>query len=194
MPTPGEREAAKSLGIRQRKISCNGGLCQEQRDTIEEAAQVARDAAIVVAGLSDYFESEGYDRPDTALPGRQDELIEAVAESNENTIVVLNAGTQIVMTRWLDKVAGLIVAGYPGQEGGHALGEILFGDVNPSGKLPITMPKLPEDHSGHGHYPGENGVVRFGEGIFVGYRHFVSRGYRAVVPIRLRALVHLVRV
>jgi hypothetical protein len=112
-------------------------------DLLERAVALAQacDAAIIVAGLSDTFESEGYDRPDMDLPGDQDALIRAVAAVNPNTIVVVNAGAPVMMD-WVEVVDSVLLAYYPGQEGGHALADILFGDVNPSGKLSETFPNV----------------------------------------------------
>ncbi len=139
----------------------------------QDAAEAARksDVAIVCVNTAG-TEGEGTDRPSMALPGTQDELIQAVAAANPKTIVVLNNGTPCLMTNWLNKVPGLIEAWFPGQEGGHALAAILFGDVNPSGKLPTTLAARREDYPDYGHFPGVKGHVDYVEGIYVGYRHF----------------------
>jgi len=117
-------------------------------------------------------EGEGQDRPSMTLPGNQDALIQAVAAANKKTIVVLNNGTPVTMTAWLNRVPGLIETWFPGQEGGHALAAVLFGDVNPSGKLPDTLAARREDYPDFGHFPGTKGHVDYVEGIYVGYRHF----------------------
>ena len=116
-------------------------------------------------------ESEGQDRPSMTLPGDQDALIAAVIAANPKTVVVLNNGTPVLMP-WLPSVPGLVEAWFPGEEGGHALASVLFGDVNPSGKLPTTLAARREDYPDFGHFPGRNGQVTYAEGIYVGYRHF----------------------
>jgi beta-glucosidase len=149
----------------------------DKRSTIEDAIRLASesDAVIVFAGLSNLFEGGMNDREDIALPREQDELISAIAKANANTIVVLINGTPVAMP-WLDDVSAVVEAYYPGQEGGNAIARVIFGDVNPSGKLPETFPKRLEDNPSHGFFPGENRHVSYGEGIYVGYRHFDTRG------------------
>ncbi len=141
---------------------------------IAEAAKIARnsDVAVVFAGVSHRFESEGQDRTDMALPGHQAALINAVAKANSNTVVVLINGTPVEMASWIDNVPAALEAWYPGQEGGNAIADVLFGNVSPSGKLPVTFPKRLEDAPAYGNFPGSNNVVRFAEGIFVGYRYY----------------------
>lgn len=152
-------------------------------DAIQQAAKLAAesDVALVFAGLSREWDSEGFDRPDMELVGDQVELIEAVAAANPNTVVVLNIGGPISMP-WLDKVAGVLVAWYPGQEAGNAIADVLFGDVNPSGKLPTTFPIRLEDNPAYINYPGENGQVFYGEGIFVGYRYYDKKQIAPLFP------------
>jgi beta-glucosidase len=145
------------------------------------AAAAKSDVAIVCVGTLG-TEGEGNDRPSMALPQDQDALIRAVAAVNPRTIVVLNNGTPVLMTNWLRQVPGLIEAWFPGQEGGHALAAILFGDVNPSGKLPTTFGVRREDYPDYGHFPGVNGQVDYAEGIYVGYRHFDKAGIQPLFP------------
>lgn len=149
----------------------------------EEAARQS-DAAIVVAGLSWQDEGEGFDRQKIELPGRLDEMIERVVAANPNTVVVLVNGTPIAMDRWLDKVAAVLEAWYPGEEGGHAIARVVFGDVNPSGKMPTTFPKRLEDTPAFGNYPGAgpDGVVHYAEGLLVGYRHYDTKGVEPLFP------------
>lgn len=151
-------------------------------DPVERAVNLAResDAVVIVAGFSDLYDSEGGDRPDMDLPGGQDELIRAVAAVNPNTVVVVNVGAPVAMP-WVEEVNALILAFYPGQEGGHALADILFGDVNPSGKLTVSYPKRLADTPAYLHYPGWK-EVRYGEGIFVGYRYYDSRDVEPAFP------------
>jgi beta-glucosidase len=152
-------------------------------DSIQRAAQLAgrSDAAVVFAGLSSEWESEGFDRPDLELAGEQNALIEQVAAANPNTIVVLNTGSPISMP-WLGKVAAVVQAWYPGQECGNAIADVLFGDVNPSGKLPQTFPLHLEDNPAYLNYPGENGKVTYGEGLFVGYRYYEKKKIAPLFP------------
>lgn len=151
---------------------------------IEAAVRAAResDVAIVFAGLDKRFEGEDHDRGDLELPGLQNELIERVAAANPKTVVVLQNGTPLIMKRWLDKVPGLIEAWYPGEEGGRAIAEILFGDVNPSGRLPVTIPNSWEESPAYGNYPGKDGKVYYKEGIFVGYRYYDTKRIAPVFP------------
>ncbi len=150
-----------------------GCLPPHSSDLLGEAEALAArsDAAVVVAGLTPDWESEGFDRLDMRLPGRQDELIRRVAAVNPRTVVVLNTGSPVEMP-WLDQVNAALQMGYAGQEQGNALADILFGDVSPSGKLPTTYPRRLEDNPAHINYPGENGKVLYGEGLFIGYRYY----------------------
>ncbi|MEJ2749288.1 MAG: glycoside hydrolase family 3 C-terminal domain-containing protein, partial [Anaerolineae bacterium] len=146
---------------------------------VDAAAQA--DVAVVVAGLSREWESEGFDRVDMRLPGRQDELISRVAAVNPRTVVVLNVGSPVEMP-WLDEVTAVLQQWYGGQDAGHALADVLFGDVNPSAKLPTTFPKRLEDNPAFINYPGENGQVHYGEGIFVGYRYYDKKEIAPLFP------------
>lgn len=153
------------------------------KDLIDEAVKLARksDVVVLVAGLNNEWESEGYDRVDMKLPGAQNELIERVSKANKNTIVVLNVGSPIEMP-WIEKAPAVIQLWYDSQEQGNALADVLFGDVNPSGKLPTTFPVRLEDNPAYINYPGENGKVRYGEGIFVGYRYYDKKGVAPLFP------------
>jgi len=140
------------------------------------------DIAIVFAGLSNLIEGGTMDRKDIILPEGQDELIKAVAQANQRTIVVLINGSPVGMEPWIDDVHAVVEAFYPGQEGGNAISRILFGDVNPSGKLGDTFPKRIEDTPAYGNYPGGNGKVFYNEGIFIGYRHYDTRNVEPRFP------------
>ncbi len=119
------------------------------------------------------FDGEGIDKTDIKLPYGQDELIRAVAKVNPNTIVVLIGGSASDMRVWVKSAKAILQAWYPGMEGGNAIANVLFGKVNPSGKLPVTFPEKLEDIPAHhfGDFPGDT-VVQYKEGIFVGYRYF----------------------
>ncbi|MGC9468033.1 MAG: glycoside hydrolase family 3 C-terminal domain-containing protein [Anaerolineae bacterium] len=154
----------------------------ENDDRIERAVAVAEgaDVAIVFGGMPQGFESEGHDRPHMRLPGRQDELIRQVAAANPNTVVVLNCGAPVEMP-WAAEVSAIVLAYYPGQEGGAAIANILTGAVNPSGKLPVTFPERYEDNPTYINYPGTR-EVHYGEGIFVGYRYYEEKGVKPLFP------------
>lgn len=144
-----------------------------------EAAQKAEVALVLVTTKG--TEGEGADRHSMSLPAGQDDLIRAVAAANKNTIVVLNNGAPVLMP-WLDQVAGVVETWFPGQEGGNALAAILFGDRNPSGKLPATLGARREDYPDFGNFPGTNEHVHYAEGIYVGYRHFDKAGIEPLFP------------
>ena len=160
-----------------------GGAPKTPPDSIQQAVALAAksDVAIVFAGLTDEWESEGFDRPDMELPGDQAQLIEQVAAANPNTIVVLNAGSPLNLD-WLDNVAALVQAWYLGQETGNAIADVLFGEVNPSGKLPTTFPHRLQDNPAYINYPGENGQVLYGEGLFIGYRYYDKKDMAPLFP------------
>jgi beta-glucosidase len=146
------------------------------------------DAVVICAGISNEYEGEGQDRPFT-LPEYQDELIKNIATVNPRAIVVFHGGGNFDSRQWINQVAGLIEAFYPGQNGGQALGEILFGAVNPSGKLPITMEKRIEDNPAN---PKDNpfpnpvnqhpDAIPYSEGIFVGYRGYDKNHTQPLFP------------
>lgn len=150
------------------------------RDAVALAAK--SDVAVVVVGMDKDYEGEELDPPNLFLPGDQDKLIQAVAAVNKNTIVILNNGSPVLMDKWLGKIPGLVEAWYAGQETGTAVADVLFGDVNPSGKLPDTLAARREDYSDWGNYPGNGVVVNYAEGIYVGYRHFDKHKVTPLFP------------
>ncbi|KAF2832127.1 hypothetical protein CC86DRAFT_280780 [Ophiobolus disseminans] len=147
-------------------------LLTEARDLANEA-----DIAIVFTGHTPAWETEGQDQQTFNLPrdGSQDKLVSTVASINKKTIVVNSTGVAIAMP-WLSNVSALIQAWFPGQEAGNAIADIISGAVNPSGRLPISWPKRIEDAPAYGNFPGEvkdgQRIVRYEEGVFVGYRHY----------------------
>ena len=153
-------------------------------ELIVDAINAAKnsDVAIVFAGTNYTYESEGYDRKDLSLPNEQDELINQIAAANKNTIVVLTTGSPVLMDKWIDKVDGLIEAWFAGEQAGNAIAEILLGEANPSGKLPITFPKRWEDCSAFNTYKKEDGTTRYEDGIYVGYRHFEKNKIEPLFP------------
>lgn len=144
-------------------------------------AATESDAAIIYAGLSNFFEGGNNDRKNIDLPGDQNELIGRIAKANPNTVVVLMNGAPVGMP-WIDDVNAIIEAYYPGQECGNAIANILSGEINPSGKLPETFPVKLSDNPAYGNYPGENNRVHYEEGIFVGYRYYDTRQIEPLFP------------
>jgi beta-glucosidase len=161
------------------------GITREGTYVLPDAKKLAAKAAVVVVavGFDPQSETEGADRTFHLPPG-QDELIQEMAAANKNTIVVLTSGGGTDMNAWLDRVPALLEAWYPGQEGGKAAAEILFGDVNPSGRLPATFERRWEDNPVHdSYYPaaGSNRVI-YKEGVFVGYRGYEHNGIKPLFP------------
>ena len=158
---------------------------EETRDLIKEAVDVATqaDVAVVCVGLDAEWESEGYDRQTMDLPrnGNQDKLISAIVKANPRTIVINQSGTPVTMP-WADEVPAIIQGWYQGQEAGRALADVLFGRVSPSGKLPVTFPKRLKDNPAYHNWPGENLKVVYGEGLFVGYKHYEASGIAPLFP------------
>ena len=143
----------------------------DEDSSLDDAVAAAEDADVAVVCARDAT-TEARDRDSLALPGRQDELIEAVADANDRTVVVLRTGGP-VETPWRDDVAAVVEQWYPGQADGAALADVLYGDRDPGGRLPVTF--APEDAyptSDERRFPGTDGVAHYDEGVFVGYRHF----------------------
>ena len=150
------------------------------------AAAAEADVAVVVVGSNGQWESEGHDRPDLALPGRQRELVEAVLEVNRRTVVVVNAGSPVEMP-WAGQAGAVLMTWYPGEEGADALADMLLGLAEPSGRLPVTFPARVEDGpAGLGvegeRYPGVEGKVVYGEGVLVGYRFYETTHLAPLFP------------
>ena len=154
---------------------------------IAEAARLAGEAetALVFVGRNGEWDTEGSDLEDIRLPGRQDELVAAVAAANPRTVVVLQTGGPVEMP-WLDDVAGVLQAWYPGQEAGNAIADVLFGEAEPGGRLPQTFPARWQDNPTWSQdpevYPGLDGRVRYEEGVFIGYRHYTRHGIAPLFP------------
>lgn len=148
----------------------------DEERLLEQAARAASAAevAVVVVGSAAGTESEGYDRESMALPGRQDDLVRRVAAANPNTVVVVNSGTPVLMP-WADDVAAIIQAWFPGQAFGEALADVLTGDSEPGGRLPVSMPRDEADSPVLLARP-DNGNLAYTEGLFVGYRGFDRSG------------------
>lgn len=148
----------------------------------DQAVAGARSADVAVVFASKY-ESEGYDVGDIDLGSAQNNLISAVAAANPNTVVVLNTGSAVTMP-WLAAVKGVVEAWYPGQEDGNAIAALLYGDVNPSGKLPVTFPASLSDvpASTPAQWPGQDGTVQYSEGLGVGYRWYDKKSIAPLFP------------
>jgi beta-glucosidase len=149
---------------------------------IAAAATAAASAQQAVVFVND-VETEGADRSSLELPGDQDQLIEAVAAANPRTVVVLNTGAPVLMP-WLSQVAGVIEAWYPGQDDGTAIAQVLFGQADPSGHLPVTFPASASETpvSTPQQFPGVNGQVDYSEGIDVGYRWYDQNNVTPLFP------------
>lgn len=167
-------------GIQQRVGSKVAVAFADAKDVAKAVALAkSSDVAIVMVGDE---ETEGKDHS-LILATNQDALVEAIAAANPHTVVVLKTGSAVFMP-WIDKVPAILEAWFPGEEDGHAVAAVLFGDVNPSGKLPITFPKSLADLPANTpeQYPGVHGTAKYSEGIFVGYRHFDAQKIQPLFP------------
>jgi beta-glucosidase len=142
---------------------------------LKEAVNLAKevDEVIIIGGLNHDYDSEGLDRNNMLLPYEQDRLIKEVLKVNPNTVIVMYAGSPVEMGSWENDAKAVVWSWYAGMEGGTALADVLFGDTNPSGKLPVTFPMKLSDCPAHsiGEFPGGKSVS-YGEGIYVGYRYY----------------------
>lgn len=163
-------------GLRERL----GGSCEIVSDP------VGADAAVVFIGLGHRLggDSEAGDRKSMALPPQQDALVRETVAKNANTVVVLVTGSPVEMP-WVHDAPAIVMAWYPGMEGGRAIADVLFGEVNPGGKLPVTFPRVLADSPAHSHprcFPGDEKEVCYDEDIFVGYRHFDREAIEPLFP------------
>ncbi|MCX4726801.1 glycoside hydrolase family 3 protein [Streptomyces sp. NBC_01306] len=175
----------KSPGARLQAIGFSLMQRDPQRDPdelIAEAVAAARDAdtAVVVVATTEQVESEGFDRKDLRLPGRQDDLVHAVAAANPNTVVVVNAGSPVELP-WREDVAAVLLSWFPGQEGGAALADVLLGTAEPGGRLPTTWPAALEDAPVRRVEP-DGGELPYEEGVFIGYRAWDRAGVTPAYP------------
>ena len=155
----------------------------EKTNLLNEAVEVAKnaDAVILIVGTNSDWETEGNDRADLSLPANQDTLIESILKANQNTVIVLNSGSPVSMP-WIDKSKAIIQSWFGGQEYGNSLADIIFGKVNPSGKLPTTFPKRIEDTPAFGCYPGENSQMDYEEKLLVGHRWYEKKNIKPLFP------------
>ena len=167
------------------KTTANLGIVLPESLTSTEAKDLAShaDAVVLAVGFDASSEGESGDRTFSLPPG-QNELIDQITAANKNTIVVVTSGGGVDMVPWIDRVPALVQAWYPGQEGGTALAQILFGEFDPSGRLPISIERRWEDNAVHDSYYPKAGEkrVEYAEGVFVGYRHFDKSGIKPLFP------------
>ncbi|WP_405679987.1 glycoside hydrolase family 3 C-terminal domain-containing protein [Streptomyces sp. NBC_00868] len=158
------------------------GPRRDPEELIAEAVAAARaaDTAVVVVATTERVESEGFDRRDLTLPGRQDDLVRAVAAANPNTVVVVNAGSPVELP-WREEVAAVLLTWFPGQEGGAALADVLLGDAEPGGRLPTTWPARLADAPVTEVVPTE-GRLEYREGLFIGYRAYEAGSITPAFP------------
>ncbi|KAE8153374.1 glycoside hydrolase superfamily [Aspergillus avenaceus] len=161
------------------------GVCKQllPEEGIEQAVELASrvDQVVLVAGLSAEWESEGEDRTHMRLPPYTDQLITRVLEANSNTVIVLQSGTPVEMP-WIDQAKAVVHAWYGGNETGNAVADIVFGDVNPSGKLPLTFPRSLKHNPTYFNYRSEGGRVLYGEDVYVGYRYYDEADVEPLFP------------
>jgi beta-glucosidase len=155
-----------------------------RQDMIDQAVTLAQsaDVAVLYIALPTFKESEGYDRSDLDLTEQQVALIKAVAKVQPKTVVVLNNGAPVAMSAWIDDVAAVLEGWMMGQAGGVAIADVLFGKVNPCGKLAETFPIKLSDTPAYLNWPGGAGEVRYGEGLFIGYRYYDAKQMPVLFP------------
>jgi beta-glucosidase len=161
-------------------VQLNVGPVLDEQAEFERAVALAAesDVAVVVVGTNEEVESEGFDRTSLALPGRQDELVQAVAGANPRTVVVVNSGAPVLLP-WADDVAAVLASWFPGQEFGNALADVLTGAVEPGGRLPVTWPASAE---GLPSVQPVNGALAYDEGLLIGYRWYLATNRQPAFP------------
>ena len=178
---PAAEKPASALGLVALRIGSAESYDAEK--AMDKAVELAKqsDTAVVVVGLNADWESEGYDRPDLKIPLRQDELVSRVAAANPNTVVVVQAGSAVALP-WLDKVSAVVWAWYGGNETGNAIADVVYGKRNPSGRLPISLPKREEDIAANLNFKSARTKIYYEEGIWVGYKHHNARKIEPLFP------------
>jgi beta-glucosidase len=161
-------------------VQLNVGPELDEQAEFERAVALAAesDVAVIVVGTNEEVESEGFDRTSLALPGRQDELVRAVAGANPRTVVVVNSGAPVLLP-WADDVAAVLASWFPGQEFGNALADVLTGAVEPGGRLPVTWPASAE---GLPSVQPVNGALPYDEGLLIGYRWYLATNRQPAFP------------
>lgn len=159
-------------------------LIDEKPPTIEEAVEAAKmaDAAVICVGNTHWNESEGFDVEDFEMAYNQEKLVQEVTKANPNSIVVIYGGTPVLMKNWIDRTKSVLTAFYPGQEGGTALAEILFGKENPSAKLPFSYVQSRNESPAFVGYKNTDLQVKLDEGVFVGYRYYEKNNIEPLFP------------
>ncbi|KNG82838.1 beta-glucosidase J [Aspergillus nomiae NRRL 13137] len=154
-----------------------------QEELISNAIKLASEAeqVVIFAGLTSEWETEGYDRDHMDLPPGSDEMISRVLEVNPNAVVVIQSGTPVTMP-WANKTKALLHAWFGGNECGNGIADVLYGDVNPSGKLPITFPVRLQDNPSYVNFRSERGRVLYGEDVYVGYRYYEKTDLAPLFP------------
>ena len=149
-----------------------------------EAVETAKNADVVLMflGLPEAAESEGFDRETLDMPAKQIALLEQVAAANQNVVVVLSNGSVVSVAPWAKNAKGILESWLLGQAGGPALADVIFGQVSPSGKLAQSIPLDINDDPSMLNWPGEEGHVDYGEGVFVGYRYYDTYGKAVDYP------------
>ena len=145
------------------------------------AAAAAADVAIVIVGTTDEWESEGHDRTSLHLPGRQDELVHRICAANASSVVLVNTGAPAQLD-WVDEAAAVLMAWFGGQEMAPAIAEVLYGEAEPAGRLPVSLPLRIEHTPAFGAFPGENHHTPYAEGLLLGYRWYDSRRLPVAFP------------
>jgi len=156
-----------------------------QNVSIKHAVSVAAhsDMALVFAGTSGHFESEGFDRKNLFLPDNQDELIRRVAQANKHTVVILTTGAPVSVNKWINHVPAVLETWFAGEFIGKAITEVLLGNSNPSGKMPITFPQsMSQEPEAVQHYTDNDTLFTYSDGIYVGYRYFDTKHIKPMFP------------
>jgi len=177
-PEPGAALGAAEVTMLM--VQLNVAPVTDEQAQFDHAVSLAADSdvAVVVVGTNEEVESEGFDRTSLALPGRQDELVRAVAAENPRTVVVVNSGAPVLLP-WVSEVAAILVSWFPGQEFGHALADVLSGAVEPGGRLPVTWPASEE---GLPAVTPVNGELSYAEGLLIGYRWYLATDRTPAFP------------
>jgi beta-glucosidase len=175
-----EYDTLGAQGLFAFRVGCRWAAPADLMDRAVAAAGDA-DVAVVVVGTSNEWESEGFDRESLVLPVDQDELVRRVAAANSRTVVVVNTGAPVAMP-WADDVGAVLQVWFGGQEMAHAIADVLVGDADPGGRLPVSFPRRIEDTPAVGYFPGERSELRYGEGLFVGYRWYEARHLAVSFP------------
>ncbi|KIP12383.1 glycoside hydrolase family 3 protein [Phlebiopsis gigantea 11061_1 CR5-6] len=180
---PNGPESDRSQPALMRGVRLGGCEKIDADKALESAVALAAksDVVVVITGLSPEWEAEGFDRPTLDMPGRQNELITRLGKANPNTVVVLQAGSAVAMP-WVKGVNAIIQAWYSGNEVGNALADIIYGKVNPSGRLPLTLPVREQDTPAYLNTRSENGQIHYREDLFVGYKWYHARDIRPLFP------------